>query len=308
MGAQSDEPAAVYSIGMRSAFGPSSGAPGGGTVSSGRRALRLTVALGSGLELVQAVRDVDRRDPMLVEVVDALDAAARLRNERCVVLRQEPCAIALVAEEQPGAFAELLADAGLQAQDRAPMTPVVKLVFGANYDKTRLAEYACVLGHAKDEGVARGELASSIGGFACVSFGPSLAWVVHKEREHFAGAPKAARWARRPLLVSLIALTLGFCLVSSTQVALSVDSGFFYDASGLVAFLAISALSLSALTVGLASARSMALGYGGRILALVLPTVVLGIVTALLADFPASPVFGTFVTTGVMTAAIALGV
>lgn len=124
----------------------------------------------------------------------------------------------------------------------------------------------------------------------------SLAWVVHKEREHFAGAPKAARWARRPLLVSLIALTLGFCLVSSTQVALSVDSGFFYDASGLVAFLAISALSLSALTVGLASARSMALGYGGRILALVLPTVVLGIVTALLADFPASPVFGTFVT------------
>jgi len=67
---------------------------------------------------------------------------------------------ALAAEEQPGAFAELLADAGLQAQDRAPMTPVVKLVFGANYDKTRLAEYACVLGHAKDEGVARGELAT----------------------------------------------------------------------------------------------------------------------------------------------------
>ena len=40
------------------------------------------------------------------------------------------------------------------------MTPIVKLVFGANYDKTRLAEYACVLGHAKDEGVARGELAA----------------------------------------------------------------------------------------------------------------------------------------------------
>src|SRR3546814_12697150 len=45
-------------------------------------------------------------------------------------------------------------------QARAPMTPVVKLVFGANYDKTRLAEYACVLGHAKDEGVGRGELAA----------------------------------------------------------------------------------------------------------------------------------------------------
>ena len=40
------------------------------------------------------------------------------------------------------------------------MTPVVKLVFGAAYDKTRLAEYACVLGHARDEGVGRGALAS----------------------------------------------------------------------------------------------------------------------------------------------------
>ncbi len=67
---------------------------------------------------------------------------------------------ALVAEEQPEAFAGLLDDAGLAVQDRAPMTPVVKLVFGATYDKTRLAEYACVLGHARDEGVGRGELAA----------------------------------------------------------------------------------------------------------------------------------------------------
>jgi hypothetical protein len=67
---------------------------------------------------------------------------------------------ALVAEAQPDAFAALLDDAGLSAQDRAPMTPVVKLVFGANYDKTRLAEYACVLGHAKSEGLGRGELAA----------------------------------------------------------------------------------------------------------------------------------------------------
>jgi hypothetical protein len=67
---------------------------------------------------------------------------------------------ALAAEEQPEAFAALLGDAGLAVQDRAPMTPVVKLVFGASYDKTRLAEYACVLGHAKDEGVGRGALAT----------------------------------------------------------------------------------------------------------------------------------------------------
>lgn len=65
---------------------------------------------------------------------------------------------ALVAEQQPDAFAALLDDAGLTMQDRAPMTPVVKLVFGATYDKTRLAEYALVLSHARDEGVGRGEL------------------------------------------------------------------------------------------------------------------------------------------------------
>src|SRR3546814_15397005 len=57
-------------------------------------------------------------------------------------------------------FAALLDDAGLTAQDRAPMTPIVKLVFGAAYDKTRLAEYACVLGHAKEEGLRRGALAA----------------------------------------------------------------------------------------------------------------------------------------------------
>jgi len=67
---------------------------------------------------------------------------------------------ALAAEAQPEALAELLSDAGLKAQARAPMTPLVKLVFGAHYDKTRLAEYACVLGHAKAEGVARGALAA----------------------------------------------------------------------------------------------------------------------------------------------------
>ena len=66
---------------------------------------------------------------------------------------------ALAADDAPQEFAELLDDAGLKAQERAPMTPLVKLVFGAHYDKTRVAEYACVLGHAREEGLGRGELA-----------------------------------------------------------------------------------------------------------------------------------------------------
>ena len=39
------------------------------------------------------------------------------------------------------------------------MTPLVKLVFGASYDKTRLAEYACVLAHAMRRDIPRGGLA-----------------------------------------------------------------------------------------------------------------------------------------------------
>lgn len=64
----------------------------------------------------------------------------------------------LEAAANPADFEELLAENGLTVQDRAPMTPVVKLVFGADYDKTRLTEYATVLGYAHRTGVARGAL------------------------------------------------------------------------------------------------------------------------------------------------------
>tara|TARA_A100001391_G_scaffold273_1_gene565 strand:- start:5152 stop:6498 length:1347 start_codon:yes stop_codon:yes gene_type:complete len=67
---------------------------------------------------------------------------------------------ALAAAEAPEEFAEMLTDAGLTVQDRAPMTPIVKLVFGADYDKTRLTEYAAVLAHAQRHGMARGTLAA----------------------------------------------------------------------------------------------------------------------------------------------------
>ena len=65
----------------------------------------------------------------------------------------------LAAAAEPESFAELIADSGLTVQDRAPMTPVVKLVFGADYDKTRLAEYASAIGHAHRLGLQRGTLA-----------------------------------------------------------------------------------------------------------------------------------------------------
>lgn len=64
----------------------------------------------------------------------------------------------LEAAANPDDFVELLVENGLTVQDRAPMTPIVKLVFGVDYDKTRLTEYATVLGYAHRTGVARGTL------------------------------------------------------------------------------------------------------------------------------------------------------
>ncbi len=71
----------------------------------------------------------------------------------------------LAAEQNTDDYAELLAESGISAQERAPMTPVVKLVFGAGYDKTRLTEFAAALSYAHRNGLERGKLAELISGY-----------------------------------------------------------------------------------------------------------------------------------------------
>ncbi|OYY88950.1 MAG: hypothetical protein B7Y45_13835 [Sphingomonas sp. 28-66-16] len=63
------------------------------------------------------------------------------------------------ADADPKGLAMLLDRAAIAAQARAPLTPIVKLVFGADYDKTRLTEFAAVLGHARRCNVPVGALA-----------------------------------------------------------------------------------------------------------------------------------------------------
>ena len=72
---------------------------------------------------------------------------------------------ALATGQAPEEYAEILRDAGMEVQERAPMTPIAKLVFGVDYDKTRLTEYAAALSFAKREGVPQGEMAEFIGSF-----------------------------------------------------------------------------------------------------------------------------------------------
>ena len=97
---------------------------------------------------------------------------------------------ALAAEDDPEGYAELIEDAGLKAQARAPMTPIVKLVFGIGYDKTRLTEFAAALSWADRTGVPAGALAELIEGHA-----GGLKGIVAEERAFRRPARKPDRWA-----------------------------------------------------------------------------------------------------------------
>jgi hypothetical protein len=112
-------------------------------------------------------------DPSEMELGDWLASAremavaARGSEERTREALYEAIGLAydfsLAAAEQPAEFDEILTDSGLTVQDRAPMTPVVKLVFGPDYDKTRLTEYAAALTHAHRLELPRGTLGEYLG-------------------------------------------------------------------------------------------------------------------------------------------------
>ena len=104
----------------------------------------------------------------------------------------------LAAADAPEEFDELVIDSGLTVQDRAPMTPVVKLVFGAEYDKTRLTEYATALSHAQRLGLGRGGLSGYL-----ASAPGGLKGVVTEERRlkrEESGKPADARETPREAL------------------------------------------------------------------------------------------------------------
>ena len=96
--------------------------------------------------------------------------------------------VSLAALGEPDAFQDLLDKNAIAVQPRAPMTPVVKLVFGADYDKTRIAEYAAVLALAQREGVAGGALAEHIEATA----GGIKALVARERAFRHANEPEAA--------------------------------------------------------------------------------------------------------------------
>jgi len=84
------------------------------------------------------------------EVCKQQDGRSRVALYRALAMAYD---FAVAAKRVPDDFAEILDDAGVKAQARAPMTPIVKLVFGVDYDKTRLTEFAAALNYAERENV-----------------------------------------------------------------------------------------------------------------------------------------------------------
>jgi hypothetical protein len=84
------------------------------------------------------------------EVCKQQDGRSRAALYRALAMAYD---FAVAARRVPDDYSEILEDAGVKAQARAPMTPIVKLVFGIDYDKTRLTEFAAALSYAEREQV-----------------------------------------------------------------------------------------------------------------------------------------------------------
>ena len=113
------------------------------------------------------------------ETVKAGEGRTRAALYRALSLAYD---FALAADASPDEYAELLEESGMKAQARAPMTPIVKLVFGIDYDKARLTEFAAALSYAKRQGV-------EIGGFQDF---------IEKQAGGLKALVAAERTARRP--------------------------------------------------------------------------------------------------------------
>ena len=88
------------------------------------------------------------------EAVKAGEGRTRSALYRALALAYD---FAVAAQENAEDYAELLEESGVKAQARAPMTPIVKLVFGIDYDKARLTEFAAALSYAQRQQIALGE-------------------------------------------------------------------------------------------------------------------------------------------------------
>lgn len=139
--------------------------------------------------------------PMRANVADLPSSLETARSHASVAMNSEERShaalyaaigaahdFALCTAEEPGQYQAMIEAAGFKVQPRAPFAPIVKLVFGAEYDRTRLAEYAAALAHAQRAGVPRGCLTDYL-----AAFDGGLKALVRLERQQRRSGPPAER-------------------------------------------------------------------------------------------------------------------
>jgi hypothetical protein len=144
--------------------------PVGGALEGADDAAEDELELGAFVEDTYAQDDAEpSEDSGLADWLDAARHSANAAAEADVRSRDalyraigRAYDFSLAAARFPHDYADVLTDAGLTVQDRAPMTPVVKLIFGAGYDKTRLTEFAAALDYAHRNIVGQGKLSELI--------------------------------------------------------------------------------------------------------------------------------------------------
>ncbi len=116
------------------------------------------LADSEGIPFVEPEANTDLTDRLWVaretaELVKTGEGRTRAALYRALSLAYD---FSVAAAQNPNGYAELLEQSGVKAQARAPMTPIVKLVFGTDYDKTRLTEFAAALSCAERQNLAVG--------------------------------------------------------------------------------------------------------------------------------------------------------
>ena len=148
------------------------------------------------------------------EVCKQADGRSRVALYRALAMAYD---FAVAAKRVPEDYAEILDDAGVKSQARAPMTPIVKLVFGIDYDKTRLTEFAAALSYAERENVDFGGfqdfLEAADGGLKGLVAAERKARRPDKPVEDKAEAGKAALRIAEPIALAQLPTNEEFALV-----------------------------------------------------------------------------------------------
>lgn len=148
------------------------------------------------------------------EVCKQQDGRSRVALYRTLAMAYD---FAVAAKRVPEDYAEILDGAGVKSQARAPMTPIVKLVFGVDYDKTRLTEFAAALSCAEREKVEFGGFQMFVeqaeGGLKGLIAAERKARRPDKPVEDRVEAAKAVLRAASPLALAQLPTNQEFALV-----------------------------------------------------------------------------------------------